>query len=48
MFCPKYVHSLLILMNSDILVWNCQGAGYPNFYQTVKEYLREFNPAILI
>lgn len=35
-------------MKSDILVWNCQCTGHPNFHRCLKEYLREFDPAIVV
>ncbi|KAG8472266.1 hypothetical protein CXB51_034472 [Gossypium anomalum] len=35
-------------MKSRILVWNCQGAGHPKFHRFLKEYLRDFDPDIVI
>ncbi|PPD84828.1 hypothetical protein GOBAR_DD18234 [Gossypium barbadense] len=32
----------------DIIVWNCQGTGHPNFHRFLKEYLREFDPRVVV
>ncbi|TYI87927.1 hypothetical protein E1A91_D04G170700v1 [Gossypium mustelinum] len=35
-------------MKADIVVWNCQGAGYPKFHKFLKEYLRDFYPNVVL
>lgn len=35
-------------MKSNILVWNCQGAANPRFHRVIKEYLRDFDPKMVI
>lgn len=37
-----------VMVKSEIIVWNCQGAGYPNFHRIMKEYIREFNPSVVV
>lgn len=37
-----------ILMRVDLMVWNCQGAGNVNFHKVLKEYIREFEPAVVV
>ncbi|TYG62082.1 hypothetical protein ES288_D07G199100v1 [Gossypium darwinii] len=35
-------------MKNDIIVWNCQGVEYQNFYKFLKEYLRDFDPDVVV
>lgn len=35
-------------MKVDVVVWNCQGAGNPKFYTIMKEYMREFDPTLVV
>ncbi|KAH1108355.1 hypothetical protein J1N35_012123 [Gossypium stocksii] len=37
-----------IFMKSDIIVWNCQDTGHPNFHRFLKEYLREFDLRVVV
>lgn len=39
---------LIIFMKSNIFVWNCQEARNPKFYRILNEYLREFNPELVV
>lgn len=35
-------------MKVDVFVWNCQGAGNPKFHRILKEYLRDFEPDVVV
>lgn len=39
---------ICFIMKSNIIVWNFQGAGHPNFHRFLKEYLREFDLDIVV
>lgn len=36
------------IMKSYILMWNCQGVGNPKFHIFLKEYLRDFDPDVVV
>ncbi|KAG8498974.1 hypothetical protein CXB51_005387 [Gossypium anomalum] len=38
---------ILNFMDTRIFVWDCQGAGHPQFHYFVSEYRKEFKPDIL-
>lgn len=50
MCCSRFVPFCLefFMMKVDIIVWNCQGVGILNFYRIVKEYIFEFDPAVVV
>lgn len=35
-------------MKSDIFIWSCQGVANSNFHRIVKEYLRNFDPNVVV
>lgn len=45
---PGYLSFIILLMKCDIFVWNWQGAGNPKFYRFLKEYLRDFDPDVMV